>query len=777
MGYHIRAVKLRTAIKLSLILFTLSAGAFYLFILRDLPSVEQLKSYRPPAATKVYADDGVLIGEFKMERGRYVGIDDIPQYLVYAVIATEDSRFFEHRGLDYFALLRALAKDIIHRRFKEGGSTITQQLAKILYLSHEKTLRRKLREAILATRIERELTKEEILELYLNRAYFGEGAYGVEMASRVYFGKPVSEVDLTEAAMLAGLLKSPSYYSPYKDIKRAEDRMKLVLMRMEKEGFLRPSERIEAARKGLKLLNASARKEGYGYFLSYVRNYLEEEYGTETVYKGGLRVYTTLRRWAQIQAGRALREGLEAVDKERGWRGAAGHIEGLDVQKELGSVAKADVLASLKGELLRATVLRVYRDRAILKVNGAYAVLRLKDAMWARKVFDPEKRTSYYIKDFNLRRIIAPGDVILVKLISISDGIAYVSLEQEPVVQGALIAVQPATGYIEAMAGGYDFRRSQFNRAVNARRQAGSAFKPIVYALALEQGMTPATIIKDEPVSYPTGDGGEWTPVNYNRKYSGPVRLREALVNSLNVATVRLAESIGVDDIVSFAKACGFDGAIPYDLSLALGSLTVSPLQLTMCYTVFANRGIRMNPVAIKQVVSSDGRILEFNIPEGKRVTSPEVAYLVTTILQDVIRRGTGTRAAGLTVPSAGKTGTTDNFMDAWFVGYTPELLAGVWVGYDDPVSLGEGMSGGRVAAPIWLSFMRAVTRSGAGDFIKPDNVVKYYIDKETGLQVLRDSANAVEEYFIKGTEPEWKYMNRLRRLLRGLFGRSGDDK
>ncbi|GBE37328.1 penicillin-binding protein 1A [bacterium BMS3Bbin07] len=769
-------MKIRTIIKISSLLLILSGVAFYFFILKDLPSVEQLKSYKPAAVTKVYASDNVLIGEFKMERGRYVAISEIPQYLVYAVLATEDSRFFEHKGLDYFALMRALGKDIIHWRFKEGGSTITQQLAKILYLSHEKTLRRKFREAILAMRIERELSKEEILELYLNRTYFGEGAYGVEMASRVYFGKSVREIDLTEAAMLAGLLKSPGYYSPYKNIKRAEDRMNLVLMRMEKEGFLRPSERRRAAKKGLRLLNAGARKEGYGYFLSYIRNYLEEEYGTEMVYKGGLRVYTTLRRWAQIQARRALREGLEAVDKRQGWRGVTGHIDGVDVQKELGSVARADVLSSLKGELLKATVLRVYRDKAILKVNGAYGILKLRDALWARRVFKPEQKTPLYTENFNLEKLLSTGDVILVKLKKIEDGVAYVSLEQEPLVQGALIAVQPGTGYIEAMAGGYDFRKSQFNRVLHARRQAGSAFKPVVYALALEKGMTPATIIKDEQISYPTGDGGQWEPVNYDRKYSGPVRLREALVNSLNVATVRLAESLGVEDLVSLARACGFEGSIPNDLSLALGSLTVSPLRLTMCYTVFANEGVRMNPVAIKQVVSSDGRILEFNIPEGFKVTSPEVAYLVTSMLEDVIQRGTGKRAAGLKVPSAGKTGTTDNFIDAWFVGYTPGLLAGIWVGYDNPASLGNGMSGGRVAAPIWLNFMRAVTKEDTGDFIKPDNVVKYYIDKETGLQVLNNSANSVEEYFIDGTEPEWKYMNRLRKLLKSLFGGRGND-
>lgn len=769
-------MKIRTIIKISFLIVILAGVAFYFFILKDLPSVEQLKSYKPAAVTKVYANDNVLIGEFKMERGRYVPISEIPQYLVYAVLATEDSRFFEHKGLDYFALMRALGTDVIHWRFKEGGSTITQQLAKILYLSHEKTLRRKFREAILAMRIEKELSKEEILELYLNRTYFGEGAYGVEMASRVYFGKSVREIDLAEAAMLAGLLKSPGYYSPYKNIKRAEDRMKLVLMRMEKEGFLRPSERIRAAREGLKLLNTGAKKEGYGYFLSYVRNYLEEEYGTEMVYKGGLRVYTTLRRWAQIQARRALREGLEAVDKQRGWRGVTGHIDGVDVQKELGSIAGADGLSSLKGELLRAIVLRVYRGRAILKVNGAYGILKLRDALWARKVFSPKQKTAYYQENFNLEKLLSKGDVILVKLTKIEDGVAYVSLEQEPLVQGALIAVQPRTGYIEAMAGGYDFRKSQFNRVLNARRQAGSAFKPVVYALALEKGLTPATIIKDEPISYPAGDGGQWEPVNYDRKYSGPVRLREALVNSLNVATVRLAESLGVEDLVSFAKTCGFEGNIPNDLSLALGSLTVSPLRLTMCYTVFANQGVRMKPVAIKQVVSSDGQILEFNIPEGHKVTSPGVAYLVTSMLQDVIRRGTGRRASGLKVPSAGKTGTTDNFIDAWFVGYTPGLLAGVWVGYDNPVSLGNGMSGGRVAAPIWLNFMKAVTKNDTGDFIKPDNVVKYYIDKETGLQVLNNSANAVEEYFIDGTEPEWKYMNRLRKLLKSLFGGTGKD-
>ncbi len=775
-------MKIRTVIKFSFLAILLSAAAFYFLVLRDLPSVEELRSYKPPAGTKVYAADDVLIGEFKMERGMYVPIRDFPKPLIQAVLATEDSRFFEHRGIDYISIVRALLKDIAHRGFKEGGSTITQQLAKILYLSHEKTLRRKLREAILAVRIERELSKEEILELYLNRAYFGEGAYGVEMASRVYFGKPVREIDLPEAAMLAGLLKSPVYYSPYRDLKRAEDRMRLVLMRMEKEGFLRPSERRAAAAKGFSLgpVNTGVGKAVYGYFLSHVRDYLEDKYGTETVYTGGLRVYTTLRRWAQIQAARALREGIEEADKARGWRGPLKHIEGLKVQKELRSAAEAspDVLRSLKGELLRATVLRVYGDRAILKVNGIYGVLRREDALWARKVSLPGKGPRLYDEeDFDLKKILSVGDVILVKLKSVDGGVAYVSLGQEPLVQGALVAVQPQTGYIEAMVGGYDYRKSQFNRVLDARRQPGSAFKPIVYALAFEKGLTPATVIEDEPVSYPDGSGGEWTPLNYDRLYHGPVRLREALVHSYNVATVRLAESLGVDDLVSFAAACGFSGKIPRDLSLALGSITVSPLELAMCYTVFANGGVRMEPIAIKRVVSPDGRVLEDNSPEGYVVTSPEVAYLTTTILMDVISRGTGRRAAGLGISSAGKTGTTDNFRDAWFIGYTPGLLAGVWIGYDDAASLGAGMSGGRVAAPVWLDFMRAVTRYDSGDFIKPPNVVKYFIDKTTGLRVLDASGDAVEEYFIEGTEPEWKYLDRLKRLFRGIFGGGGKDK
>ncbi len=763
-------MRIRTLIKLFVIVTLLMGGAFYLYILRGLPSIEELRTHKAPPGTKVYASDNVLIGEFKMERGTYVPIDEIPRHLIHAVIATEDSRFFRHSGIDYIAIFRALVKDILHLGFREGGSTITQQLAKMMYLTPEKTLRRKLREAVLAIRMERELSKEEILELYLNRAYFGSSAYGVEMASRVYFAKPVRKITLTEAAMLAGLLKSPGTYSPYRDMKRAEDRLRVVLMRMEKEGFLRPSERRRAEKKRLTVRKAEGGEDLYGYFLAHVRDYLEEKYGTETVFKGGLRVYTTLRRWAQIQARRALQEGLRRVDKTKGWRGPVEHIEGLNIQKEMRSAVSADTLSTLKGRILRALVLRVYADRAILKVNGAYGVLSLRDARWARRVLNPSG-DPVLLKKFNLKKLLSPGDVILVRLRAIEGGTARVSLEQEPEVQGALIAVQPGTGYIKAMVGGYSFRKSPFNRATNGRRQAGSAFKPLVYALAFKKGLSPAAVVRDEPVSYPTGKGGLWRPLNYDRSYHGSVRLREALVNSYNVATVRLADSLGVGELRSLARDFGFEGDIPGDLSLALGSLTVSPLELTMSYTAFANGGVRMKPIAIKRVVTAEGRVLEENLPEGRPVISAEVAYLITSILKDVIARGTGRKAGGLGVPSAGKTGTTDNFRDAWFIGYTPRLLAGVWVGYDDAASLGEGMSGGRVAAPIWLDFMRAVTKADTGDFIKPENVVKYTIDRESGLRVSDGSDDAVEEYFIEGTEPDWKPPAGLKGLLSGLFG------
>lgn len=739
-------------IKLLILSLIVGGGVFYYTILRDIPPVKVLKKVHPPQGTKVYASDNVLIGKFKISNGRYIRLKDIPSNLIHAVIATEDSRFFKHRGVDYFAIIRALVKDVIHMRFKEGGSTITQQLAKMLYLSHEKTIKRKIKEAIIAFKLEKSLKKEEILELYLNRAYFGSGAYGVEDASRLYFGKPVKMINIKEAALLAGLLKAPNLYSPYRDLNRAESRARVVLSRMEHEGYLKPSERRYAETIPLKLKSLPEGTGIYGYFLSYVRDYLEDKYGIEKVYKGGLKVYTTLRRWAQIQAQKRLSSGIETVDLKRGWRGPLYHIDDLNVQRELKRTVSAEVIKGLKRENLQATVLRVYKNKAILKVNGAYGILKRTDALWALKP-SISRRLK---KTHSLTQIISPGDVIIVKLLKVENGIAYVALSQEPEMEGALVAIEPKTGYIIAMSGGYDYRRTQFNRAVKARRQAGSAFKPFIYALALEKGLTAATHVKDTPVTYPLSNGRLWKPQNFDRKFHGLVTLREALTESLNIATLKIAERLPFSDIIDLAIKLGFKKEdIPHDLSIALGSITVSPLQLVTAYTIFANRGYLMKPIAIKKIVDMDGNVLEYNKPAGKRVISEGTAFIITSILQDVIRKGTG-RAARVPFEAAGKTGTTDNYRDAWFIGYTPSLLSGVWIGYDDGRPIGNGMTGGRVAAPVWREFMRSVVIEDKKEgFIKPKNVVKLKINKKTGKRTLFSSS--YEEYFIKGTGPGWK--------------------
>ncbi len=761
----------RKGLFILLLIVIASGGLFYVFFIKELPSLEELENPLTIQGTKVYASDNVLIGEFKRERGGHVSLKEVSDHLIHAVIATEDARFFTHRGIDYASIVRAFLKDVLHGELKEGGSTITQQLARILYLSHEKTLKRKIKEAIIAYRLERKLSKEEILELYLNKAYFGRGAYGVAMASRNYFDKSVKELTIKEAAFLVGLLRAPNRYSPLRDMKRAENRAKVVLMRMEKEGYLRRSERKRVENMPLQFSKYPHSENIYGYFLSYIKIYLEDRYGSEMLYKGGLRVYTTLRRWAQIQAYRVLQDGLKNADKMIGWRGPLDHIEGLNVQRELESIVNADALSSLLGYTMKAIVLKVDRDRAILRVNRAYAILHVKDARWAKKIYRRKDKRSQSIRGFSLKKILSTGDVILVKLKKIKKGIAYVSLEQEPLIEGALIAVEPDTGSIEAMVGGYNFRRSQFNRAVYAKRQAGSAFKPFVYALAFQRGFTPSTIVRDEPVSYLGGGGGRWTPVNYDRKFHGPVSLRGALVHSLNVSTVKVAESIGVKDIVSFTKDLGIQGSVPEDLSLSLGSLTVSPMELVMCYTPFVVHGKKMKPLSIQRVVSSKGVILEENWMEGRQVVSPGVAFLITNILKDAILLGTGEKASGLAIESAGKTGTTDNFRDAWFVGYTPSLLAGVWVGYDDGRSLGYGMSGGRVAAPIWYHFMRTVVKKNEKKrFERPESIVKWHVDRKTGLRVLSRSEDTYEEYFVDGKEPEWEVMIRMKRFFKKIF-------
>jgi penicillin-binding protein 1A len=748
-----------------------TAGS-YIAIAKGIPSIEELKQYNPSAGTKIYSDDDVLIGELKIEKGIFVPIDAIPKNLINAVVAVEDSRFWKHKGIDYIAIGRALVKDLIHARLKEGASTLTQQLAKVVFLSPEKTIKRKIMEASLAIKLEKNLSKNEILELYLNKVYFGHGAYGVEMASKVYFGKSVRQLNLSEAAMIAGLVKAPTLFSPFNDLSKAKERQAVVLMRMEEEGYITKSEKEAAYRQPLYLSSLRRGVEVNSYFTEYFRKYLEDRYGMDTVYKTGLKVYTTLNRGMQIAAVNAVQSGLREVDKQRGWRGPIEHRKDIDIEKELSAKELQAAVVMSPGDIYSGLVLKVGEKEATIKARGLLGKLSIKDAMWAAKALNRDG-TSRMIPNFSLTRILRPGDIVKVSIKSIQNRNVLLALQQEPEVEGALVAIEPYTGFIRAMVGGYDFNRSDFNRAVLARRQPGSSFKPVIYAAAMDNGFTPASIINDEPVTYMGGPKGEWSPENYDHKFYGPTRLREALAYSRNVVTVKLVDSMGIDNLMNFARNLGFQGDMPRNLTIALGSFSITPFELAQVYDVFASNGMKVKPIAIKFITDKKGRVLESNDPDPQQVISPQTAFLITSMMEDVIKYGTGWRAKSLGVPVAGKTGTTNDYKDAWFVGFTSNLVACTWVGFDSNKPLGPAETGARAASPIWVSFMNAA-KANAEPFTPPEGITSYRIDPGTGL--LSREGSGMTEYFKEGTEPREVSASKVMPETRGPVASPGID-
>lgn len=735
---------------LSLFLGGIAGG--YVALSKGMPSIDELKQYNTASGTKIYSDDDVLIGELKVEKGIFVPLDNMPKNMINAVVAVEDSRFWKHKGIDYIAIARAIVKDVIHVSLKEGGSTLTQQLAKVVFLSPEKTIKRKLMEASLAMKIEKDLSKKEILELYLNKVYFGHGAYGVEMASKVYFGKSVRQLNLAEASLIAGLVKAPTYYSPFNDLSKAKERQWVVLSRMEEEEFIKKSDKEAAYNQPLYLASPKKGMEASSYFIDYLRKYLEEKYGVDTVYKGGLKVYTTLNRGMQISAVNALQAGLKEVDKRRGWRGPVERKTNIDIDKELRSKELSAAVAINPGDIYSGLVLKVADKEAIIKTRGILGKLNIKDALWASKTLSKDG-ASKVIQNFVLTKILKPGDMVKVSIKSIQNKKVQLSLEQEPEVEGALVALEPYTGFVRAMVGGYDFTRSDFNRALLAKRQPGSSFKPIIYAAAMDNGFTPASIINDEPVTYMGGPKGEWSPENFDHKFYGPTRLREALTYSRNVVTVKLVDAMGIDNLMNFAKTVGFQGEMPRNLSIALGSFNVTPFEMAMMYDVFASNGMKVKPVSIKYIADRKGRIVESNEPEPEQAISPQTSFLITSMMEDVVNYGTGWRAKTLGVPVAGKTGTTNEYKDAWFVGYTSGLVASVWVGFDSFRTLGPQETGARAASPIWVSFMSNAIREGSVEgFSQPEGVLSNFIDPKTGMLSRDDSG--IKEYFKEGTQP-----------------------
>src|SRR5437763_6655173 len=609
---------------------------------RSLPSVTALETFQPLQGTKVYDDNDELLTELHVERRIFVPLAHIPQTLRDAIIATEDRRFYSHFGVDPIGVARAVYQNYRRGRIVEGGSTITQQLTKVLFLTPDKSLERKMKEAALALELERRYPKDRILEMYLNQVYFGNGAYGVEAASRTYFGKSVTELNVKEAALLAGLPRAPSTYSPFEHGEAAKRRREVVLRRMVEYGALKDADAKKLARADLGLIPPERRRTTGQYFLEYVQQTLEAKYGADMVFKGGLNVYTTLSPTMQLAAEQSLKDGLKA-------------LEG------------------------RSTTAR-------------------------------------------------PGE--------------------HP--EGAIVTIEPQTGYVRAMVGGYDFFRSEFNRAVQARRRPGSAFKPFVYIAALGSGFTAASRIEDAPVSYAIGSNGAWKPENYDRKFRGPTTLQQAVEESVNVVTVKLQEQIGLSRTVRVARRFGIASPLDVNLSLALGTSDLTLIELTSAYGALANQGQWLPPTTVRYVTDAQGKLLEEHLPDPREAVPPETAYVITHMLRGVVERGTGQAAKVLNRPIAAKTGTTNDYSNAWFIGYTPRLATGVWVGYDLPRSLGRDETGSRVAVPIWVGYMgKVLGDSPREDFPVPDQVVSMLVDEDPSGECLRPVPMA----FVKGTE------------------------
>lgn len=737
-----------------------SSGYGFYRVTRNLPQIASLKDYQPSIVTSVYGDDGSLIAEYYHERRIVVPLERIPQRLVEAFVAAEDSRFFEHEGIDFLGILRALWKNIKAGGIVQGGSTITQQVTKSLLLSPERSFTRKLKEAILAYRIEKHLSKEEILFLYLNQIYLGHGAYGVQAAAQNYFAKEVEELNLAECAMLAGLPQAPSRYSPYTHPSRAKERQVYVLNRMVADGYITTNQAAEALAHELDI---TERKDwniaNVPYFAEHIRRYLEEKYGEEVLYREGLQVYTTVNVAFQKAARDALKKGLCDLDKRQGYRGPLNRLAPEEIEpffKQLKESAGEGQLE--KGAVVKGVVIGVSSEEKSVSVrlNEGLGTLPVENMTWARQ---PDPEIAYgTVKVRNAAKVLTVGDVVLVRLVEedTETGGWVLALEQEPEVQGALLCMENSTGHVKTMVGGLDFNTSQFNRAIQSRRQPGSSFKPFTYAAALDKGYTPATIIIDSPIIYTDEEmDWKWKPKNYKEKFYGPTLLRTALIFSRNVVTIKILRDIGIDYVIDYARRFGITSPLSRDLSLALGSSGVSLLELINAYSVFANLGELVSPIFITKVLDRHGNLLEEHMTQRERVLDRDTAFIMTHLLQEVVKYGTGWRAKAVNRPAAGKTGTTNKLQDAWFIGFTPTYVTGVWVGFDDDRTLGKYETGSRAASPIWVDFTKNILKNKPVKvFTVPENVVFAKIDPKTGLLARSDDENAVFEAFKEGTAP-----------------------
>jgi penicillin-binding protein 1A len=836
--------------------------AFYLAFVRDLPDLRTIEDYRPPIASHIVDRHGERIGEFYKERRTLAPMESLPPHLVQAFVAGEDSSFFEHSGIDYRSILRAAWVNLrAGGEIKQGASTITQQMVKGLLLSPERKFRRKIREMILAQRIEKRFSKQEILYLYLNQIYFGHGAYGIREAARTYFDKDTLALSLSESALLAGLPKAPSRYSPFQNPEEAEKRRLYVLSRMHTEGYLDAAGYSTAIAELPNLAERTVSQDdpAAAYFTEEVRRTLFDRFGGELVLEGGLTIETTLDGDLQRAAMQAVQTGLIDLDHRQGYRGPIRRVAPTDIPEEIQRLAEANKLVleipdpvalldspepavpidgalwDLQGEAvselpdktkqatarsilaeeggtLLGVITAVQTESKIARVAFAAdveGVVRLEDVKWAR-VPDPS-RSPYPVR--SIEDVFTEGDVARFAAVHSQEAEddevdteepveIRVTLDQTPEVQGALLSIDAETNEVIALVGGRDFEQSQFNRVTQARRQPGSAFKPLIYAASLARGYTPASIVFDRPIVYTDEESGFiWRPRNYKRSFYGPITLREALVRSINNATVHLFRDVGIDYVIEYARRLGIESPLSRDLSLALGSSGLSLLELTRAYAVFASGGRRVVPVFIRRVTDRDGMVLLENavlgVPEDvaadpdemaadfvdvaaaaegegvpvdaetpidaeflsdpDQLISPEEAYLAVSLLRAVVEdpKGTGHRLRVLRRPVAGKTGTTNDQADAWFMGFSPDIVTGVWVGHDETRFLGFGETGSRAAAPIWVDYMRvALEGRSARDFAVPELIEFARIDRKTGLLAGGNSASTVFQPFLQGTVP-----------------------
>ncbi len=748
----------------SVLLLMLVAGAatvgIFFYLSRDLPKISTLKDYHPSIVTTVLSDDNRKIAEFYRERRIVVPLEEIPLQLQQAFISAEDARFYKHRGIDVFSIVRAFFKNLEAGTIVQGGSTITQQVTKSFLLTPERSYERKIKEALLAYQIDKTFSKDEILYLYLNQIYLGHGAYGVEAAAENYFGKPVKDLNLAECAILAGLPQAPSRYSPFHYPERAKQRQIYVLNRMVDEGYI---SQIEASEAMSVQLDIHPRRNWYleqvPVYTEDIRRYVEKKYGEEALYRDGLKIYAAVNIEMQKAARAEIQKGLKELDRREGYRGPLEKLSPDEIEAFSQELLKEFAeKPPEKGASIRGVVIDVddKAGRVTVRMGDRRGVIPFEEMRWARK---PNPDVSFFAARLTRpSQALSVGDVILVELVEHDPktDLWQLNLDQVPEVQAALVCIEAGTGLVKVMVGGRDFMESQFNRATQSRRQPGSAFKPIIYAAALDRGYTPATTIIDSPIVFEDEEHDfTWKPKNYGKKFYGPTLLREALAQSRNVITIKIMQDIGIDYVIDYARKLGIESDLSRDLSIALGSSGVSLLEIVKAYSVFANQGYLVEPAFITKIEDRDGNVLEEMDPVRRQVIEPSTAYIMTSLMEGVVKFGTGQRVRALKRPVAGKTGTTNNLFDAWFVGYTPRFVTGVWVGYDQERSMGKGETGSRAASPIWLGFMQQILKNEpVRIFQVPEGVVFAKIDADTGLLPIPESKHTIFECFKEGTVP-----------------------